>query len=72
MVSPTTILGLIVKGVGQLLSKLAGPLALIFVGRKLEESKNIKEAHEKAKEAAKVNDGVRRASDDDLDDILHS
>lgn len=71
MVSPTAILGF-VKVVGQLLAKLAGPLALIFAGRKLEESKNLKEAHEKAKEAAKINDGVHRASDDDLDDILHS
>lgn len=67
----TTIFGAIIKGVAGILKTIAMPVMMLFVGKKLQENKNLKEHNEKQEEASKLDDGMSRANDDDIDSILH-
>lgn len=62
----------IIKGIAGVLKSLAIPLMMYFAGKKAQESKNLKEHNEKTEEASKLDDGISRANDDDIDSILHN
>ena len=71
MVIPTAIITTLVKGIVGLLKQFGVPLAAFFAGKQNQSHKNLKEAHEVAKIASEMDDGVSRASDDALDRVLH-
>ena len=71
MAIPTVIISSLVKGIVGLFKQFGIPLAAFFAGKQQQSHKNLKEAHEASKVASEMDDGVSRASDTDLDRVLH-
>jgi len=66
-----TIIPTIAKGIFELVKQFSLPLAAFLQGKKSQELKRLKQEAKDAKRSEKIRDGVTRASDSDLDDILH-
>lgn len=66
-----SIINSVVRGIVELLKQFALPLAAFFRGKRSAELARLKKEAKDARKDEKIRDGVSRADDNDLDDILH-
>lgn len=71
MVVIITLINTFVKGMFGLIKQFGLPLTAFFQGKKSAELETHRENVKNAKQSEKIRDGVSRADDSDLDDILH-